>query len=128
MACFRFSVFLQLSGGWINFSKIENSGKNEFRKLYRFLEINAITLAESQAVGLPAVARPIGAVAEKITNGITGYITLDEVQFSEYVFRLLNDDNLMIRMSNDAKNSKRVKSWKTVVKELQSIISWEYFL
>ncbi len=85
-------------------------------------EVNALTLAESQAVGVPAVARPLGSVAEKITNGVTGYLTSHEEQYSNYVNRLLDDDELFFRMSKASRESKRLKSWDIVSEEFEGLI------
>ncbi len=85
-------------------------------------EVNAATLAETQSLGLPAVARPLGAVPEKMTNGITGYMTLDEKQFTDYIVRLLSDDSLFKKMSKSARESKRKRKWSIVAEEFEAYI------
>ncbi len=76
-------------------------------------EVAAATLAESQAVGVPAVARPLGAVGERIADGTTGVLAGDDNAFAEYAIRLLDDQATYSRMSEHARESSGV-AWSKV--------------
>ena len=79
------------------------------------------TLAESQAVGIPAISRPFSSVGEHIVNGKTGYITADKNQFSEYAYRLLNDISAFTQMSENCKFIKKRRDWNDVAKEFEEL-------
>ncbi len=80
-------------------------------------ESSALTLQESQVMGIPAVIRPLGAAPERIYNGKTGFIGLDENIFSEYTIRLLSDMSYFKRISNQAKQMHSNCKWDNIVKE-----------
>src|SRR5204862_3886288 len=49
-------------------------------------------LAEAQSLGLPAVVQPLGMVAERVINGLTGCVAVDDAAFAAAAIRLLRDD------------------------------------
>ena len=57
-------------------------------------ETFCLTVAEAQAGGLPVVARPYGAMPERIADGATGALADDDASFAEACLRLLRDDAL----------------------------------
>ena len=61
------------------------------------------TLAESQACGTPAVARPFPATAERIADGMSGHLAADADAFARRTLSLLEDDAAYIRLSADAR-------------------------
>ena len=79
-------------------------------------EVAAATLAESQAVGVPAAARPLGAVGERIADGKTGVLAGDDNAFAEYAIRLLDDQATYSRMSEHARDKSGV-AWSKVASE-----------
>jgi glycosyltransferase involved in cell wall biosynthesis len=52
-------------------------------------ETFCLALAEAQAIGLPCVVTPLGAVAERLPDGV---VALDEAAFAAAAIRLLRDD------------------------------------
>ena len=77
------------------------------------------TLAESQAVGLPAVARPIGAADERLRTGVTGYAAANADAFADYTVRLLDDDTMFARFSAEARGRQRAVSWDRAARDLE---------
>lgn len=77
------------------------------------------TLAESQAVGLPAVVRPIGAADERVRNGLTGYAAANAEAFADYALRLLDDDAAFRRCSDEARARQRNAGWDRAARELE---------
>ena len=51
-------------------------------------------VAEAQAMGVPVVTQPLGALSERVQHGVTGFVCPDEAGFAEACVRLLSDDNL----------------------------------
>lgn len=80
------------------------------------------TLMESQACGLPAVARPLGAIHERLVDGQTGQIVPDDAAFANVAVRLLSDDDLFWGMSRDARQMQRNRTWETVATEFDGIL------
>ncbi len=83
-------------------------------------EVAALTLAESQAVGLPAVARPQGAAGEQIQDGKTGFVCDDDNQFAENAIRLLDDHATFARLSEHARE-RRKRPWSAVAEEFLAL-------
>lgn len=80
------------------------------------------TLAESQAVGLPGVARPIGAADERLRNGETGYLAPDEESFANLAIRLLDDVDMFNRLSEQARAQQRNTSWDRAAEEIERVL------
>ncbi len=83
-------------------------------------EVSAMTLAESQAVGLPAVARPLGAAGERILDGKTGILAKDDNAFAEMAIRLLDDQATHARMSEHARE-RGGQPWSAVAGEFEAL-------
>ena len=60
-------------------------------------ETFCLALAEAQALGLPAVVQDLGAVAERVIDGVTGTVAADEDAFVAAAIALLGDDALWRR-------------------------------
>jgi glycosyltransferase involved in cell wall biosynthesis len=79
------------------------------------------TLMESQACGLPAVARPLGAIHERLHNGQTGQIAPDDTAFANVAIHLLTDDAMFWAMNRDAHLLQRERSWDVVGAEFEAL-------
>ena len=84
-------------------------------------EMYCSTLAESQAVGLPAVARPIGAVKERFVDRQSGFLASDDDAFVENTLALLKDDDAFSTASKTARRSGRGRSWDAAASEFESL-------
>lgn len=85
-------------------------------------EMYCATLAESQACGLPAVANPGGAVAERIREGRTGYVVPDAEAFAKVALQLLKDDVTYNAMSASAKAEQRARGWDAAAAEFEKLM------
>lgn len=83
------------------------------------------TLMESQACGLPAVARPLGAARERIRDGMTGQVVPDDAAFANVAARLLTDDGTFWGMSRDARLLQKDRSWDMVAAEFEAVFKAE---
>ncbi len=84
-------------------------------------EVLAATLAETQATGIPAVARPLGAVNDRILDGKTGFVTADEETFVDYTIRLLDDQATFSRLSEHAVAEQRGRPWDRVAEDFEEL-------
>ncbi|MGE3143899.1 MAG: glycosyltransferase [Hyphomonadaceae bacterium] len=74
-------------------------------------ETFCLAVAEAQAMGAPAVVRPIGAVGERVINGQTGFVEADEEAFCQRAAALLQDDVLWLRCSMAAQTQRPALTW-----------------
>ena len=74
-------------------------------------ETFCLAVGEAQAVGVPSVVQDIGCVAERVIDGVTGFVTHDDVNFAERSRALLLDDDLWSRQQEAALTYQRVWSW-----------------
>jgi glycosyltransferase involved in cell wall biosynthesis len=74
-------------------------------------ETFCLAVAEAQAMGVPAVVQSIGATAERVNDGETGFVAIDDVDFANAVVRLLSDDALWRRQHEAALRLQRRWSW-----------------
>lgn len=79
------------------------------------------TLAESQACGLPAVARGLGAVRERIKDGQTGQVVPDEAAFANVAIQLLTNDDFFWGMSRDSRLLQRERSWDVAAADFDTL-------
>ncbi|HZZ90625.1 MAG TPA: glycosyltransferase [Caulobacteraceae bacterium] len=60
-------------------------------------EAFCLSLAEAQALGVPAVIAPIAALPERVIDGVTGFHHADPAAFADAAVRLMTDDDLWRR-------------------------------
>ncbi|MEZ5667536.1 MAG: glycosyltransferase [Alphaproteobacteria bacterium] len=85
------------------------------------LDMMAGTLAESQAVGLPAVVKPSGAAVERVRDNQSGFVTDDEGAFATAVLKLLNNDSEFRRMSAQARLTAGRRTWEAATKDWEAL-------
>ena len=84
-------------------------------------EMYCSTLAESQAVGLPAVARPMGAVKERVIGDKSAFLTETPNDFADHAIRMLSDDDEFNSASIVARRHGRSRSWDTTASEFETL-------
>jgi glycosyltransferase involved in cell wall biosynthesis len=85
-------------------------------------ETFCLALAEAQAMGVPAVVQPIGAVAERVTDGATGRVTANDDEFAEAAVALLRDEALWRRYRRNALATQRGLGWDEVAARFEALI------
>ena len=65
-------------------------------------EAFCLSLAEAQALGLPAVIAPVAALPERVIDGVTGFHHSDPDQFAQAAVSLFTDDALWRRQHEAA--------------------------
>jgi hypothetical protein len=84
-------------------------------------EVYAATLAESQATGLPAVARRLGAAEERVVDGRSGFLTPDTEAFANCAILALKEDIVYRGRSRDAVQMQRGRTWDDAAGEIEAM-------
>jgi glycosyltransferase involved in cell wall biosynthesis len=85
-------------------------------------ETFCLALAEAQAMGVPAVVTPLGAVAERIADGVSGRIADSDDAFVEASIAVLRDDALWRRWHQGALAGQRGLSWDEIAARYEALI------
>jgi len=75
------------------------------------VEAFCLSVAEAQALGLPAVVAPVAAVPERVIDGVTGFICADPQNFAAQARSLLTDDALWRRQHEAALRLQQGITW-----------------
>jgi glycosyltransferase involved in cell wall biosynthesis len=85
-------------------------------------ETFCLALAEAQAMGLPAVVKPLGSTPERVIDGVTGRVAEDDDGFAAAAVALLRDDNLWRRSHLAALERQRGLSWDAVAARFETLM------
>jgi glycosyltransferase involved in cell wall biosynthesis len=85
-------------------------------------ETFCLALAEAQAMGVPAVVQPIGAVAERVIDGATGRVAAADDDFAEAAIALLREDALWRQYHRNALALQRGLGWDEVAARFEALI------
>jgi glycosyltransferase involved in cell wall biosynthesis len=85
-------------------------------------ETFCLALAEAQAMGVPAVVKPLGSTSERVIDGKTGRVARDDDGFAAAAVGLLRDDELWRRWHLRALARQRGLSWDTVAARFEALI------
>lgn len=84
-------------------------------------DMGCFTLMESQAAGLPAVARPLGAVRERVRDGETAYVVPDDDAFVNVTVQLLTGDDMFWSLNHAARMTQAERDWETVATDFEAL-------
>jgi glycosyltransferase involved in cell wall biosynthesis len=85
-------------------------------------ETFCLAVAEAQASGVPAVVQPLGALAERVVDGITGRLADSEEAFVAAAIAALRDDDLWRRWHLAALARQRGLSWDAVAARFEALM------
>ena len=85
-------------------------------------ETFCLALGEAQALGVPCVVKPVGSVAERVINGVTGAVCPDDDTFAHSVIRLLTDDALWMSQHKAALGHQRSWTWNDAAHEFERFL------
>lgn len=85
-------------------------------------ETFCLAVAEAQALGVPAVVQPLGALPERVADGITGAVAGDDERFAAAAVALLTDDQLWRRQHEAALAGQRGSSWDEVARRFETLL------
>ncbi|MDX2236699.1 MAG: glycosyltransferase family 4 protein [Hyphomonadaceae bacterium] len=84
-------------------------------------ETFCLAVAEAQAMGAPAIVRPVGAVGERVEHGITGTVAGDDKSFADAAIRILTDDALWARQSRAALARRATLDWRIAARRFLAL-------
>jgi glycosyltransferase involved in cell wall biosynthesis len=85
-------------------------------------ETFCLALAEAQAMGVPAVVKPLGSAAERVIDGKTGRVAKDDDEFAAAAIAALRDDGLWRRWHRTALAEQRGLSWDAVAARFEALM------
>jgi len=85
-------------------------------------ETFCLALAEAQAMGVPAVVKPLGSTAERVIDGVTGRVVEDDDGFVGAAIALLRDDALWRHQHLAALERQRGLSWDEVAARFEALM------
>lgn len=85
-------------------------------------ETFCLSLAEAQAMGVPAVVQPLGCVAERIADDASGRVAPDDDAFAAAAIAVLRDDDLWRRWHKGALRTQRGLGWNEVAARYEALI------
>jgi len=85
-------------------------------------ETFCLALAEAQAMGIPAVVKPLGSTPERVIDAVTGRVAEDDDGFVEAAVALLRDDQLWGRWHLAALERQRGLSWDAVGARFEALM------
>ncbi|MEA2781824.1 MAG: hypothetical protein QOK29_3368 [Rhodospirillaceae bacterium] len=86
------------------------------------VEAFCLSVAEAQALGLPAVVAPVAAVPERVIDGVTGFHHADPQQFAHAAKSLLIDDELWRRQHLAALRLQQGITWSEYTGRFESAL------
>jgi glycosyltransferase involved in cell wall biosynthesis len=86
-------------------------------------ETFCLALGEAQAMGVPAVVRPLGSAGERVIDGLTGRVAEDDDAFVTAAVAVLREDVLWRRWHTAALAQQRGLSWDTVATRFEALMS-----
>lgn len=85
-------------------------------------ETFCLAVAEAQALGVPAVVQPLGSLAERVVDGVTGTVAAHEDDFADAAVALLGDDALWRERHKAALEQQRGLSWDEVAQRFEALV------
>lgn len=85
-------------------------------------EAFCLSLAEAQALGVPAVIAPVGALPERVIDGQTGFHHSDPEGFARSAVSLLTDDALWRRQHEAAVSHQQGISWSEYAAQFEAAL------
>lgn len=85
-------------------------------------ETFCLAVGEAQAMGVPAVVQKLGSVVERVIDGETGYVAVDDSSFVDAAVGLLTDDDMWRRQQSAALASQRNWRWPDAAAAFEELI------
>lgn len=85
-------------------------------------ETYCLAVAEAQAMGVPAVVQDLGSMRERVIDGETGTVAVDDAQFAAAARALLTDGNLWTRRHIAALSKQRSWTWADAAERFETLL------
>lgn len=86
------------------------------------VEAFCLAVAEAQALGVPAVVRPVAVMPERVRHEVTGFVAADDEAFVRHAVALLTDDALWRRQHEAALRLQQGWSWDAVAARFEATV------
>ena len=86
-------------------------------------EVFCLAAEEARELCVPIVTLGIGSLSERVEHGITGFVAKNAKEFIDYTIKILNDDELYLRLKNNLMKKRNIRSYKNVAEDLLDIIN-----
>ncbi len=90
-------------------------------------DIQYLSILESQAFGVPVIARETATIYDCIYHNETGYIVKDKKTFAKRIIQVLSDNKLFLTLRNNSKLNNYIIPWEDVVKNFERKVSESTF-
>src|SRR5471032_454573 len=90
-------------------------------------EAFCLSVAEAQALGVPAVLSPIAVLPERVIDGLTGFVRADPDEFANCAVELLSNDSLWRRQHEASLLYQQGISWSEHAGRLESMLLGDQF-
>tara|TARA_B110000208_G_scaffold191560_1_gene258868 strand:- start:192 stop:1262 length:1071 start_codon:yes stop_codon:yes gene_type:complete len=85
-------------------------------------ETYCLAVGESQASGVPCVVQDVGCVAERVIDGVTGFVAKDDQKFADFALQILKNDVLWKSQHEAAIKHQRNWSWDKAAAEFENFL------
>jgi glycosyltransferase involved in cell wall biosynthesis len=85
-------------------------------------ETFCLAVGEAQAMGVPAVVKPIGSVVERVVDGKSGHIAGNDPDFAESAIKLLADEAHWRTLHEGALAHQRRWGWQDAAKAFETLL------
>jgi glycosyltransferase involved in cell wall biosynthesis len=86
-------------------------------------ETFCMSVAEAQALGVPAVVQPLGSMPERIQHDVTGFVDGDAQSFAQHAIALLSDDALWWQQHEASLRLQRGASADDVAQRFEALLA-----
>lgn len=86
-------------------------------------ETFCLAVGESQAAGVPAVVQNVGCVAERVVDGVTGFVARDDAEFAARAVAILRDDALWRAQHVEALAQQRAWGWPQAAEAFERLLA-----
>ena len=76
-------------------------------------EAGPVVILEAMASGLPVIVPATGGARDSVTEGSTGFVVEDEIQFESRLDELVGDGELRRKMGKEARITAETRSWES---------------
>lgn len=104
------------------FKKLDLYQKSWVLAMPSLVEGWGLNIIEANACGTPCVGYRVKGLKDSICEGITGFLADDDENFAKYIIRLLKDDGLRWKMSQEAIRWSKRFSWDVTAKKTLCIL------
>ena len=85
-------------------------------------ETFCLSLAEAQAMGVPAIVQALGSAPERVVDDVTGRVATDDDTFAAAAIAVLRDDDLWRRWHLGALAKQSGSSWDSVAARFEALM------